>query len=234
MAGKYTISRFAKETGLHVKTISHWIAVRRNVFEKLPLNKVNRVSFTKLSHVNAISGPNVSEQELMEAYDKIINVDGFDAKVKRQLADIRSLCTNFVSNNAVDKCNEDTLQEVLFYTTSINREIYSKFPGLLPKSHGIASLRLFKTSAARALDVPRHCGEKTGVISTALGDIKITPKDRDIAQFIKKHNGFVRPVDIAKAMRKTNNATAWVCRSVEKLTAAGILERNSKGHYKFK
>ncbi len=232
MAGKYTLTRFAGEVGICSKTLSHWCAVRRNVYESLPKKDLDRLSFTKISHISAIAGPKAEKKDLEAAYEKVVHTDSYDSKMRRRIFELRTVSYNFTQQNAAMKCNKDTLQEILFYTTSINREILAQYPDLKPKSHGIASMRIMGSTIAKAVAGAR---KKSSVVSTDNGEVTISPKDRDVAQWLEKHGKFAGPTEIGKKAGKQseNAAAAWALRSLVKLVEAQIVERDPRGNYRF-
>lgn len=232
----YTIKRFAAEIGLNVKTVSQWIAVRRNAYEKLPTSKARRLSFSKLAHISALAGPNATKSLVLEKFDAVVNIDAFDNKVRRHVTDLRSIAHNFTMRNAAIKCKTETLQEILFYTLTINKHILGEHPNLQPKSHGIAGINIHNQSAAQAMEVSRS-SHKVSFVGAESGDVRITPKDRDVAQYLEKFDGkFITPTEIGMKIHghNRNSASAWACRSLEKLVTLGLAERSAKGTYRWK
>lgn len=236
MKGKYTLKRFADETGIGVKSISHWCSVYRNVYSVLPARSASKVSFTKICHVNSIVGPQATKAAIIAAYESVVNVDSFSHKINRYMHDLRTVSWNFTQKNAAQKCDVKTLQEILFYVNSIQREIEQQHPGLEPKSHGISAMRLTNTSAARAVNAPNHRGERNAGVKTPAGTVFISPKDRDVANFMEKQLGVVRPSEVGQQLfpKKTKMASkVSALRSLQKLEQCGLIELTKRGHYKW-
>lgn len=238
---KFTLSRFAEEVGITPKKLSSWVAVRKMVYDKIPDAERAGVSFTKFAQVAANVAPDAPPEFVQEKFRQLINRDGFNSKMIRCLADLRSIAWNFEHKDAAEKISEKTCAEFLFFTGVVARNIKRAHKKLKPHNHGLAHKSNFTNiSAARALLVPRGDGEESKRTKAVDADghaVVITPKDRDIAAFLRKHKGkFFSPTELGMKLKghNSNSASAWACRTLNKLVAAGCVERNSKGQYRYK
>jgi len=93
-------------------------------------------------------------------------------------------------------------------------------------------------SAAKAFGIERNSGAKT--VNSLVKDkdglfIKITPKDREVANYIRAKEQFISPTELGMKIKGHNksSASAWALRSINKLLSLGMVERNKFGHYRW-
>lgn len=235
---KYTLKRFADEIGMSMKALSTWCAVRRMVYEKLPKDERDSVTFTKLHHIALRVTKDSTPEFVVEKFKEIAKMDSLENTMLRHLADVRSATYNFAVNDAASRLNIKTVEEFLFYAEKIRKCILKEHKGIKPKDHGLcAKNALGALSAARALGLERGDGEGSMRLKTSdgHGSITITPKDRDIVQFMKKKDVFWSPTEIGMKLGRHNasSASAWAYRSLNKLQSLGAVERNTKGQYRW-
>jgi hypothetical protein len=237
-AGKFTLKRFAVEIGMSDRKLSQWISVRKNVYEKLPEDDRLGVSYTKLVHVATRVTRDSSKKFVQEKFDELAKGDPFEPRMLRCLADLRTAAYNFEQKDAADKLSIATQEEFLFFCQVVSRNILKKHKGLKGADHGLAGKNsVTNMSAAQALGIERPLGDGSRRIKVndEHGSVVITPKDRDIAAFLRKKDKFFSPTEIGMKLgkRNENSSTAWSHRTLNKLLSLGMVERNRNGHYRW-
>jgi len=237
---KFTLLRFAEECGISSRTLSNWVGVRRAVFEKLPPEASSNATFTQLAAISARVKPDAPRSHVFKVYDDLVNVSSVDLKMRKYIGALRSTAYNFSRMNAADAIEKNTLEEVLFYAQIIVGAIKKTHPESKPTDHGLASKNKIRgMSAAQALMLPRnHFGERETVIGRDGSgvEVRITPKDRDIIQFLKKNKGkWLTPTEIGMKLKghNRNSASAWAYRTVNKFIGTELIERNNRGAYRW-
>ena len=236
----YTLKKFAADAGIESRTLSNWVGIKVAVFDKLPPDAQGKAKFTTMAHVASRVVRDASPETVSNVYKELTEHKPFDSKMRRYLADIRSIAYNFEYSRAAELCDKETLEEFLFYSKKIVGHIEKARPELEPASHGISSTVNFtrSMSAAECLNIPRnHIGGKiVGKIKGVGYEIKVTPKDRDILNYMRKYNKrFHSPTEIGVRLGGHNrsSASAWAFRTINKFTGTGLIERNKKGQYKW-
>lgn len=236
----YTLKKFALDCGIESRTLSNWVGIKVSVYDKLPPEAQAKARFTSMAHTASKVLRDAPSETVYNTYKELTKHKPFDAKMRRYLGDIRSVAYNFEYAQAAKQCDKETLEEFLFYADKITSNILKECPELKPVSHGISSSVNFtrSQSAAEALNIPRtHLGEK--IVGKIKGDgfeVRVTPKDRDIINYMRKHkNRYHSPTEIGVKLggHNRNSASAWAFRTINKFTDTGLIERNKKGHYKW-
>lgn len=237
MHGKYTIKRFAEEAGISAKILSGWIAVRRLVFERIPENLRRDVTYTKFAHVALRVTKDMPQEQIEKIFKKMVHGSEIEQRLQRSLRYLRSIAYKFEVDKAADKAEQETLEEVYFYSSIIRLHIKKVHPEIKAMNHGIAAKNdLRMITASKAFDDPSLITGK-GIYVTDMGmRVRITPKDRDIANFMKTKNKFFSPTEIGQMVGgfSTKSATAWAGRTITKLISLDMIERNKYGHYRWK
>jgi hypothetical protein len=230
---KYTLSKFAEEIGIAGKTLSNWVAVRKKVYDKLPIAIAQKAGFVSLWGVARRVSPHADSEFVLKKYQEL-NSSKEDMKMRRYLGYLRSIAHNFQKQNAAMRLDNETMEEYLFYTKIIIRCIKNDRPGLKAKDNGISGKdALTNLSAAQALSVSRNHSSRV-FMKTEVGDVALTPKDRDIINFIRKTPGkFYSPTELGMKLKGHNrsSASAWAFRTLNKLNGTGLIERNKYGKY---
>lgn len=238
-AGKYTLQRFADEVGCSSRVLSTWVCVRRSVFDKIPEVERAGVSYTKLALVACRVAVDASPKHVRRKFREMTNRDQFQDKMIRHLASVRSAAYNFERADAADKCSKKMLQEYLFYCRAISNKILGNNRGMKAADNGLAGKGSFIVmSANKALGTLRPPGKGTIKVKDPMGhgEISLTPKDRDIANLLRKTpDKFFSPTEIGVELKGHNrsSASAWACRTLNKLLALEHVERNKLGKYKW-
>lgn len=243
MVGKYTLKRFAEEVGMKTKTLSNWVAIKRMVYDKLsPENRIN-ASYTRAAHVSSRVSPKATSAHVNKVYQELNEANPMETKMIRYLYDFRSAAYNFETKNAAGVLSKKVLQEYLFYCQVIERAVHRKYKNIRAKNNNISHLASFKTvSAASACLVSGKRNSESRVAiqwvdSKSGGRIAISPKDRDIVNYLKKKAGkFVSPTELGVKIKghSKSSATAWAGRTIAKLLELELIERNKFGHYAWK
>lgn len=147
--GKCTIFRFAKEAGVNECTLSNWIAIRKLVFERLPLAVKRQATYTEMMSVSRKINKSTLPSEVLRLYNDYKSMDSFDHKIIRYMNDLRSLHYNFENQAAALKCDDSTLREILFFSQKIISNIRSNRPNIVPKLSGVT--HRYRGSAALAV-----------------------------------------------------------------------------------
>lgn len=233
----YTLKRFSEEAGIKAKQLSSWICVRKNVYDKLTNEQQcnDKLNYTCMARAATQLVKESSHKEVQKILDTIVHGNDVNRAIFHYLKDIRSIAYNFQNKDAAIKCEEGLVKEIYFYANVIIRNIKKQQPEFKPEDRGLAGSTSIKgLTISKAFDIPRdHSG--TVHINDAGQKIKITPKDRDIVNYIKNNSKFFSPTEIGMKVGKHNsdNATAWACRTLNKLQSLDLVERNTKGHYKW-
>jgi transcriptional regulator with XRE-family HTH domain len=233
---KYTLTRFAKEAGIANKSLSGWCSVRRLVYDKLPPKERDSVSYTKLWHIAKRVNKNTPASTVFEKFEEVTRTDSFENKLLRALADLRACSYNFAINGAAEKLSKKTLEEYLFYAEKITKSIKSANRGIQAADHGLAAKNaMVPIGLATALEIPRGTTGQRYKVKDAHGEIIITPKDRDIIQFIQNKDRYFSPTEIGVKLKghKRDSASAWAYRTLNKLHSLGAVDRNTKGQYRW-
>lgn len=153
----YTLTRFSRETGIHLKTLSNWVAIRRAVYDKLSSTQKSLATYNEMAEV-AQTIKDIKEvtpiDKVRKAFEKYADTGGYERKIMRYVCDLKSLHYCFYKQSAAFKCDDALLREALFYTRRIYLKILKDKPGLKPEATGTAR-HLRKLSAASVLGVPR-------------------------------------------------------------------------------
>lgn len=218
----YTVKKFAKEIGVHEKTLSNWMGIYKGVVVKLPPEFEN-LSYNRCAQIHKLADNNASKKQI-ETIARELTSNDFDLKMKRYLHDLRGIFRNFEINNAAERCKKETLEEYLFYTKNILNEIKKKNPKLKPIFNNISSV--YRLGNGKGIS---SINEKKPV------KIRISQKDQKIINYMKKNKDkWHSPTEIGVKVgkHKYSNASAWAYRTLIKLCGANYAEKNKQGKYK--
>lgn len=233
---KYTLKKFSEEIGMSDRLLSSWVNVRRNVYDKLSKDAVENVSYTNLAQVALRVSRKDSPTKVKQMFDTIIGRDNFDTKVIRYIADLRAIAYNYEYMKAGKNLPVKTQEEIVFYCQQILSRVHEEHPNIKGKDHNLASVSNIRNlAAAQAFGVKRkHLGSFSFNVDDDGKRMKITPKDRDIVLYMQKHPRFHSPTEIGMKLggHNANSASAWACRTLNKLIKVKQAERNTKGQYR--
>ena len=218
--GKFTLKRFAFKIGVSAKTLSNWVSVYHNVFLKLTPKQKREMTFTTLNLVGRTVSKTTPVNIIQSKADKIGARGNLDTRILGYLSDTSGILMNLKQRNGALKCDDETLEEVLFYAQSIVDVIKEDRKDIKAKNNHLTKIyrRNAVSSAAAALCLPR--------------EFRITDKDMKIINYMRKKN-YCSPTDIGVTVGnyKKSNATAWSLRTLQKLEEHGYVEKQ-QGKYK--
>lgn len=230
--GKYTIARFAEEIGMSPRNLSNWIAVRKLVYDRIDDKKKEECSYTQLATVALKVKANSPIDFVKEKFEEVVHSNSIQQKIRRYLNDLRSCAWNFENKNAAEKIDRETAEEILFYIKVIQRSIKKNDGSIKPCFHGVASRSNIKNlRASHSIDIAGNSKvEDRGLI------VKLSVKDKEIAKYMKKNKRFFTPTELGMKLgsHNANSASAWSCRTLNKLYSLDLVERNKHGHYRWK
>lgn len=147
----YTLTRFAKETGITPKTLGNWCTTYRNVYARLPQELKDQVSYTDMAYLAKFVNRETPADAVVKRVENYLSEDTYETKIARYLQHIRSLAHNFETSGAALRCNNKILEEVTFYCQSIMRAIRRDKKGIKGQMNGVArSVNIKALSIARA------------------------------------------------------------------------------------
>jgi len=150
--GTYTLTRFASEVGVNFRTLSNWVGIKRGILDKLPSYEKANAKYADLVYISREVGQNPTAAKVKEVYQKHIEEDQFERKIRRYTQDLKNLSYNFEKNAAAFKASEEILKEILFYTRKITEAIKRDRPALTPEK---SKARLRPRAAASKLIGPK-------------------------------------------------------------------------------
>lgn len=212
---RYTLTRFAGECKIHRKTLSQWVAVYKNVYEKLPPFKQNNLTYSQLSWAAKCLNAQDTKDKVEKFVDKV-SVNTSDRTALHYLREFKSMLNLLEEKSGVLTIEKDVLQEILYYVNKIQKVIKKEHPKLTPETHGY-SCRARTTVQAAA--------------SFGIRNITIKPKDLKILEYMRNKK-YCSPHHMGKAFGQSDNASsAWSLRTLYKLSAGKFVKKNTKGHY---
>lgn len=212
----YTLTRFSEEIGIPAKRLSAWIAIKRNVFDKISTEMKKQSSFTDWAYIAKHVTRNTPREAVEKHIFKRVNVDAFDHKLLRYCANIKGLLYNFEYHNAFLRAQPETLQEIKFYIETINNGM----EGIEALNHGLSAAHSsYEVSASSTL------GERKW---------KINDNDRRVLELLTETKTWWSPTDIGLKLSGLNksSSSAWALRSLFKYLNLGKVEKNDRSQYR--
>ncbi len=223
----FTVATFAKDIGVPKKTLQNWIELKTQVFDRLEDHFKNKVSLTQIANIKRRIGPKATKEEVNKTVEDYVNKDDFNRKIHRYVESVRALAHNFEDQDAVNRCSKGTLEEVMFYIKSIemNVERGSKAK-IKPKNNNLTN-KTYANKLEASQMAPGYYNDPDGF------KIKISEKDIAILHYTKRYKKHVSPTDIGIKLgkHKKSSASAWACRSLNKLESLGLVVKNKEGKY---
>lgn len=235
-SGKYTLARFAGETGMKPKQLSQWVGVYKKVYVKLNNKEKESASYTQLAHT-ACRVSNDAQKSFVNQVFKDVTSNNLDNRIKSYIKELRSIAHNFEQKKAAEFISMEAMEEIVFYCGIITRNIRKVHPKIKEVNHDIARTTDVRTvTAAAALGIERN---SSGIkVRDPQGHIIVlTPKDRTVISHMKSHNEkWFTPTELGMKLKglNSNSASAWACRTLNKLVSLDYVQRNKVGHYKWK
>lgn len=227
----FTLKKFAEECGIKPKTLSGWLAVKKNVYDKLDTETRAISSWTTMDMVSRIVTPTESKEKVCKLLKEAAGRGSLDNTMIKYLLSLKGMVYNFQIKDAANKVKKEILEEILFYIEGVRHSILLSDHGKIePKNNGYTS-RYHKGSVRIG---GRRAGSITGYVEDEYGKILLKDKEQAIFDYMvmKKRKSYT-PTEIGKEVGKhnDNNASAWAHRSLQKLMAAELVERTPQGHY---
>jgi len=228
----FTLANFAKECGCNPKTLSTWVNIEKNVYSKVSPDEAMDLSYTVASTVARHVDRGTPPEEVTRLVRDMKAARGsFDARMSKYLKYLSGLDFNFETKLAADLCKREVLEEILFYTDRIRKNIRKgKHKNLRSINHNIASrFGTNNLSANRALGTPGRVSDSKGLHSE-----KLNKKDMKILEYIKKSKRkWHSPTDVGMTLGgySKSSASAWAYRTFKKLESVDLMKRSDRGHY---
>lgn len=222
----FTIKKFAKEVGVNVKTLSMWICILRNVYDKLDVDLRFSASYTTCMTASKTTSPDDSPERVRAKVRKLMSATSLDAKIGRYLGTLRSLSHNFESRDVAERVDKKILEECAYFCEQILDNIRKVRRGIRPQFHGISSQYDTKTGVS-ASSTKRFLKDDLGF------RVVITQSDLRTHDFMKK-NKAATPSQVGDALyRQIKSPVARklrALRSLQKLKGLDCLTAE-KGKY---
>lgn len=234
--GKYTLVRFAREVGVNRSCLSRWCTVRKLVYDRLPESQANKITYARLSHVATKVHSDTPKAVFDELVQDICYRNDIDTKFYKYLYSLRSFSNLFVKHNAALKVNKKILQETLFYSDIISRSIRSEHKEIKPTNHMIAGKN--NTHNVSGINKVLSNGKANLKLKASSGEIvDISDRDKKLIHALKKKKSFFSPIELGEIAANSNNpqiVKSYVYDALKKLMNLDLVERNNKGHYRWK
>lgn len=217
-----SLGDFAKEIGVQNKTLSSWVCIKRNLYDKLSpdLKLKSRVGDLFLAAKGLPS--NCSVEEANKSVGEIVYNSGPDRRMLSLISQLKSLYSNMSKETVVMLCKKEILQQIKFYCEQILVEIdKNSDQPITAEDHGLREVR--SVSASSGLGISRVW--------------RMKPNDKLILDYMKKKKTFLSPVFLGTQLFTDVTKTAAklrTLRSLNKLREMGHVTRDNKGLYKFK
>lgn len=222
--GHKTLRSFAKEIGINEKTLSQWVAIRRNIFEKLPDELKVKARMMDLYLAARTVGSNCKPEEAIKAVSSVVYSAGPDIKIMRYLESLNTISHHMANEATVMQCKQELLEQILYVCSYIINRIKENGPqNLKPRNHDLRVSRAGTMKAAASLGVSRVW--------------KMKDHDFAVLNYLKSQNDFVPLFKIySSALPKIQKNTAKLraLRSLNKLSSMGYVLRDTNGYYRIK
>jgi len=220
----FTIKRFAFGVGINSKTLSSWIAIRRGVYEKLPADLQNTMTYTQLHAVCNKVTKDASREKVESLARKHLKTPKMDKIILGYLRETKTIMHNLDNGAGVFKLKDETLEEILFWMSMIVRYINKERPKIKPKNNDLIST----SDRTKVFSAAEFAGPDRKV--------SITVKDQKIINHLKRQSPtkWHSPTKLGLKLSRHNksSSSAWAGRTLNKLLEAGFMEKNEDGKYR--
>lgn len=222
-----TLTEFAKEIGVNAKTLSNWVGIKKNIYDKLtPDLKINSKMTHLIMAAKSVS-TKCSVKEAVDAVSRIVYTSGPDMRLIKYLANLKSIHTNMQNEGLVLLCKEKTLAEIKYYCHETIKTI-DKNAGkkIVAADHGLCSAKTHFVSAASTMGVSRVW--------------KMNESDKAVLDFMTKKKSLSHGVvNIGRNVFKEPGITPTAAklrtiRSLNKLREMGLVSRDEFNQYQLK
>lgn len=218
-----TIKDFAREVGVNPKTLSNWMALYRDVYSKISSDIRAKASVSDLNITHRMIEKDTKPSEINKILGRMLFDASPDRRLFKYLGTMSSILTNMEREETVALCSQDTLEEILFYSTSITKAIRKNADKQIkPIDHNIAAAnsdrrrKLMGTGASIAW--------------------KLKPRDEEVLSYLKRQEKSMTPKSIAYYLFKDSSDPSRLRthRSLTKLKEAGLVCQDERAKYYFK
>lgn len=223
----FTLAEFAKRTSINHKTLYNWVALYKDVYLKLNDKEKQRATIRSLKDIK-LYGEISKTKSISDVHAEIKTIKALELTVVRYGQSLKSL--RMATGNPLfpHQVSKEVCEELLFYLDAVKRGVLVARPGLTAKNH------FYFTKQAGSSDYNSLLmGEYNSPVDKR--KIKITKKDQKVFKYLSKFRGkFLSPTRIALTLDPTKNkssASAWACRSLQKLQELQFVERSADGEY---
>tara|TARA_R110000868_G_scaffold242882_1_gene498468 strand:+ start:1576 stop:2463 length:888 start_codon:yes stop_codon:yes gene_type:complete len=232
---KYTLTRFAKESGVNLKSLSHWIAVYKLVYQRIGQEACQKVSFSKMLVVANQVSKDSPIKHVKEVFKHVTGEGSVDAKAMRYVSDLKSMSYMFQKKDAAKHCSKETLEEALYFLDAIKTCILKEKPETKPVNHNLCN-KFHQSNAPRAAKA-LFGPSKRSTVAVDVSGTQITGKDKQIINYIRQSDKYFSPTELGQKLGGFNVAnakgSAWAYRTLNKLQGLGHVEKNDRGHYRW-
>lgn len=224
--GFFTVQDFAKDIGVKVKTLYNWIEHHRRIFSKLDAETKKHISQTAINEIYRKTTRNTPTRDIVELAKQYAFVNNADLTAARYIQALRSLTKLYTDKDGLERLSKETSESTKYYV-DILADILSRVKA---KDHQFITSQQKKPNGG-SLPVPGWYDDEDGM------KIKISGKDVDVLRYLRQHGARSKkglsPTSIGvKLGNKTkSDASAWACRSLEKLVTLGYAQRIDGGSY---
>lgn len=218
--GKYTLKRFALESGIPERSLQNWVITYRNVY--LKASEEQRVSLKYYHFLSAARKVNskTKQKEVQRIIEVCRSNSDVETKILRYLGNISGLAFSLKSEEQVRLCRKEILEEVLLYLEEPKRLILKAYPKMKPKNNFIN----------------RKVSGHLSLLGNISQEIKFNETDEMIYKvFLKNKRAILSPTRIAErlpVLRKTPMARKLTALySINKLIQGGLIKKIAKGAY---
>lgn len=225
-----SLLKFAEEIGVNTKLLYHWVEVRKNVYDKLPVELQHRASYNICHIVSRKVGRRTPADEVVSRVITILENKKDTYKVMRYCSDLRALAFNFDTTDVVNECGDKLLEEILFYAGLVTRQIKKAKPNIVPKDNLLTARHKIEN-----MQMNVKAGIRGRFRNNEGKSVILREKEEKIYNFmVTKKKKLWSPTDIGMQVggHTRNSASAWACRGLDKLASVGLVISTQRGRYK--
>jgi len=109
----FTIKRFSNNIGVTAKTLSNWMAIKRNVYDRLKREDQKIASFNDMRKVCCLVSKDTPITTVRKIYNRFTE-DTLDSRMLSYLGETRTILSNIENKSAAIVCKKDTLMRFIF------------------------------------------------------------------------------------------------------------------------
>lgn len=125
---KYTFNRFADEIGLARTTLHEWIRVKREVYDILPKDDKNFLSFNQMRDLNKRSagfpsGSQEKQKAVLKSLKQLKKETPDTLKFREYLSQLKRVLFNAKDKHRTKDCDRSVLVEILHVSREISKNL---------------------------------------------------------------------------------------------------------------